>query len=311
MNGRTQRLHRWGAHLAIAAAYAAGYELTRYVSLPQWLLTAGLRLACLLLLPMRYWPALALGEGLPLIENAIFCAPTFGPAWALSASVPLVALWMGLMKPLRQRWTLYDHRGQLRLPLILAATLGCALITAASTTLTLLTALWSAPPGKWPAISASDYFWAYLLGAYLGSLTLTPVILALRERFLALQGRPLTLKMIWQSSLFQEMLCWVIPLLVALTWLALGTADDALREASRLALLWPVFGLAWRHGWHGSAFGGLGASISLALTTEGNLDPNALRVEVILALGLSGAFLIGGRAPVRFGQPSPKPAKKP
>ena len=48
----------WGRYLAVAGAYAACYELTRNVSFSHWMLPAGLRLACLLLVPRRYWPAL-------------------------------------------------------------------------------------------------------------------------------------------------------------------------------------------------------------------------------------------------------------
>lgn len=297
----TQRIVRvfhwaqWGQQLAVAAVYAACYELTLHVSFPQWLLTAGLRLACLLLLPMRYWPALILGEGLPLLENAILCAPRFGIPWAAMQALPMVVLWMALLKPMRQRWSVYDTNGDVRMTMILWATLGTSIITALSTTVRLVLAL-QHRPGKWPEIVPQDYFFAYLLGAYLGALTLTPMILALRERFRALREEPLSAAIVWRSPLLRDTLWWVLPALAGLTWLALATHHDGLRLAARLALLWPVIGLAWRHGWHGTAVGGMAASVALAMTAKGLLDPATIRVQVLLALTLSITLWVGAQA---------------
>lgn len=298
----TQRIVRvcqwsqWGQHIAIAAVYAACYELTLHLSFPQWLLTSGLRLACLLLLPVRYWPALILGEGLPLLENAIFCEPEFGIPWAITQAVPMVVLWMALLKPLRRRWSVHDTNGDVRMGLILWATLGTSVITALSTTVRLMLAL-QHNPGKWPEIVPADYFFAYLLGAYLGALTLTPMILALHERFRVLQGEPVSFAILWRSPLLRDTLWWVLPALAGLAWLALATQHDGVRLVARVALLWPVLGLAWRHGWHGTAVGGMAASVALAVTAQGLLDPATIRIQVLLALSLSIALWAGRKAP--------------
>lgn len=296
------RWHGWGQHLAIAAAYGALYEVARHLSFPQWMLTAGLRLACLLLLPTRYWPALALGEGLPLLENAFFLAPDFGVAWAVSESVPMAVLWMALLKPLRQHWSLHDDQGRIRMPVILSAALGAAIITATATLLTAVTAILNTPTGEWPDPNTAwpGYFLAYTLGAYLGALTLTPTVLALRERFLALGGQPLSVTRIWRSALLRDVLGWVLPAMATLTWIAVHTQDEALQQAARLALIGPVLLLAWRHGWHGTAVGGMAASIALAITAPGLLaDPATLRVQAILALVVSGGLLVGAWAAAR------------
>jgi glucose-6-phosphate-specific signal transduction histidine kinase len=58
--------------------------------------------------------------------------------------------------------------------------------------------------------------------------------------------------------------------------------------------------LAWRHGWHGTAVGGMAASIALAVTAPGLLaDPATLRVQAILALVVSGGLLVGAWAAAR------------
>lgn len=293
---------RWGHHLAIAAAYAAVYEVARHLSFPQWMATAGLRLACLLLMPVRYWPALAVGEGVPLIETAALCAPDLGAAWALSECVPMILLWMALLKPMRRRWSLHDARGRLRMAVILSAALGTAIITAVATLLTTLTAIIHSPTGAWPDPDTGwvGYLFAYLLGAYLGALTLTPAVLALRERYRALGSTPLTLRRVWRSALLRDVLGWVLPILAVMTWLAVRTHDDALRQAARIALIFPVLGLAWRHGWHGTAVGGMTASVALAATAPDLMaDPATLQVQAILALVLSGTLLVGVRGPTR------------
>jgi two-component system sensor histidine kinase UhpB len=295
VNGSAARWNAWGQHVAVVAAYAACYEVTRHVSFSHWTLTAGLRLACLLLLPTRYWPALAAGETLPLIENALLCMPELGGAWALSASVPMVVLFMGCVKPILERRPLRTPEGHVRMSVILGATLGCAVISAVSTSLTLEASLLAAPDA-WPGISAPAYFWAYLLGAYLGALTLTPALLALHERSQALEA--VTCVAVWRSRLFRDVVLWAVPASVLLAWLALATTSDTIRQVARMALMLPVLGLAVRHGWHGSALGGMAASIALAASGMIVLDPALIRCQVVLALFITGSLLVDARAPV-------------
>lgn len=302
MNGSTALSHRtsevwyrWGQYVAVAAAYEAVYEIAYYLSFQQFLLTTGLRLACMLLLPSRFWPALAIGEAVPLVETAAFCANQFGMLWAILVSVPTVVLWWPLLKPLRRRWALHDASGRISMPVIIGATVSAALITATITTLALVAAL-AHTPEKWSVTSPTPFFFGYLLGAYLGALTLTPVILALQERYRALQ-QPLRVKLIWRSTLARDMLAWVVPALAVLTCLAIVTDNESIRQITRLALLWPMVGLASRHGWHGTALGGMAASMALALTATGQLDEGALVVQALLASSLTAMLLWKARTP--------------
>lgn len=302
MNGRTALNERtsavwytWGQYAAVAGVYVAVYEIAYYLSFQQFLLTTGLRLACMLLLPSRFWPALAIGEAVPLVETAVFCAEKWGTLWAILASVPTVALWWPMLKPLRDRWALYDESGRLRMPVIIGATFGAALITATFSTLMLSAALAHAP-GKWPSVSPVEFFFAYLLGAYMGALTLTPSILALRERFHGLK-RPFQLAVIWRSRLLRDVLSWVVPALAVLACVAVVTDNENVRQIARLALLWPVVGLTSRHGWHGTAVGGMAASFALALTTSGQLDRAALTMQAVLVFVLSVTLLMKARMP--------------
>ncbi|KAG9610278.1 hypothetical protein KCV01_g3240, partial [Aureobasidium melanogenum] len=201
---------------------------------------------------------------------------------------------MALLKPMRCRWAIHDANGQVRIPLILAATLGVSLITAASSTLRLALALQNSP-GKWPDLSSQDFF-AYLLGVYLGALTLTPLVLALRERIQMHRGEAVTISTIWRSALLRDTLWWVLPTVAGLAWIAISTHDESIRLVARMALLWPVIGLAWRYGWHGAATGGMVASLALAMTAPGPLDPATIRVQVVLSLAISGCLWMGAHA---------------
>lgn len=286
---------RWGQYVAAAAAYEAVYEIAYHLSYESFLLTTGLRLACMLLLPQRFWLALALGEAVPLVENALFCAHTFGIPWAVLASVPTVLLWWPVLAPIRRRGALVDACGRARMPVILGATLAVSVITATITTASLVAALLHAP-GQWSE-DPLRYFAAWLLGAYLGALTLTPVLLALHERYRTLAHLPLGVGVVWRSPLWRDTVAWAAPALGLLTVLSLVLPTGGAQQLVRLALLWPVVGLAWRHGWHGAALGGMGASIALAVTAPDAMDLPTMEVQAILALALTTTLWASARSP--------------
>lgn len=284
----------WGQHVAIAAAYVGFYEICRHLSVTQWMLMSGLRLACMVLLPTRYWPALVLGEELPLLENALLWGHKFGVLWALLAAVPMALLWIPVLKPLRNRWPVYSTAGGFQMAAFLSANLLTAAISAATTTVILVVSL-RHMPGESSDIAAGDYFRAYLLGAYLGGLTLTPTVVGLYERFRALGGQPLTVRAVGRSALLRDLLGWVLPSLAVLTWMALATSSETLRQVARLAMLVPVLGMTWRHSWHGTAMAGFAASAATALTSQAFLDSQMVHAQVILAMALSGALLWSAR----------------
>ena len=78
----------WGRHVAVCMAYAVSYALLRDVSVSHWNLPAGLRVVCLLLFPYRYWPALLIGEMIPVDYHAWHCIDDFGWRWSALAAVP-------------------------------------------------------------------------------------------------------------------------------------------------------------------------------------------------------------------------------
>lgn len=166
--------------------------------------------------------------------------------------------------------------GRLRMNMFLCATLGVSAITSLAITLTWLAALMHTP-GKFPEHDPLQLAVSYFLGSYLGALTLTPVILALRDRVVGSRDVT-TVTSIWRSALVRDVISWVVPTLAGLVWSAVSASDEYTRQLMRLALIWPVLGLTWRHGWHGTAVGGMMASFALASTANGPFDLEALKI---------------------------------
>jgi len=282
----------WGRFLAVAGAYAACYELTRYFSFSHWMLPAGLRLACLFLVPKRFWPALAIGEALPVAEMAFLHIPVFGVAWAVAASIPPIVFCMPIVALMRNRAALVSDDGQINMSLIVFVTLLCAAVTATENSLVLTTMVMSdGSPG--PAVTV-PIFLVWFLGAYLGALALVPTILGLRER-LAAQPRGLfTWHAVSRSPLLRDTLLIAFPLLALLTVLTSFTSGGAL-QCARIAMGLPVIAMSLRHGWHGGSVSSLLASIAIASTAFTLKDPAMIQAQAILAFIITTSLLFGVR----------------
>lgn len=289
MEGTSKDRVAWTQMVAAAAAYAACYELTRHFSFSHWILPTGLRLTCALLVPRRFWPALIIGEALPVFENAALCIPRFGMTWGLLASTPLIVPCMLLVTWMRRYAGIYRGSGEVNMPMILFATAGAAVITAVFTEAALLAAL-AASPGSWPEIDPVAYFLAYLLGAYLGALTLTPTILALRERLARSESVPWSI--LWTSPLARESAFAALPVSLLLTVGALSS-EGHLQQGLRLAMALPVVIATARHGWRGAAVAGMFASIAVASTSSALMDPKMIQAQVVIALVVSTSLMAG------------------
>jgi glucose-6-phosphate-specific signal transduction histidine kinase len=282
----------WGRYLAVAGAYAACYELTRYFSFSHWMLPAGLRLACLLLVPRRFWPALAVGEALPVAEMAFLHTSVFGLAWAIAASIPPIVFCMPVVAWMRNRAPLMLGDGQINMSLIASVTLLCAAVTSAENSAVLTTMVMSdGSPG--PAMTV-PIFLVWFLGAYLGALALVPTILGLRERLAAQPHGVLTWHAVTHSALFRDTVLIALPSLLLLTVLTSFTSDGAL-QCARIAMGLPVIVMALRHGWHGASVSSLLASIAIASTAFKLQDPAMIQAQAILAFIITTSLLFGVR----------------
>ena len=85
----------WGAFVAkgigIAVLYGVAYLALRYISFNQWFLPAGLRAACLLFLPYRYWPFVLLGDASAVLYQRMPKLDQYAAAWVYAGPFLLIA----------------------------------------------------------------------------------------------------------------------------------------------------------------------------------------------------------------------------
>ncbi|WP_266158613.1 MASE1 domain-containing protein [Dyella silvatica] len=276
----------------MVVAYVLGYTLLRQISFSHWFLPSGFRLSLLLLVPRRYWAALAVGEWFPLAYTSYTCLDELGPIWSAVMVIPPIALAMPIVHWCRKRLVLFPSGHSVNMGGFLFCTL-------------LVSLLWSVlnliayAVARFPVGYRPDYAeWAgrYFLGNYLGILTITPLVLLVRE---ILQSGSLNRlpKRLASSRLLIESVSLLLPALALLTWLGVSTTGDV-RQVARIAMFLPVSWLALRHGWRGAAFGGAMASIGIVLTMPALYDHATQQAQVLIAFTITTLLMLGSRIAV-------------
>lgn len=86
------------AGLMLALLYAVAYWATRQLSLDQFYLPAGIRVAAVLLCPPRLWPYLLLGEYAYFAQSRVPMIEKYGLTWVIVASAFLMPAVMLIVK---------------------------------------------------------------------------------------------------------------------------------------------------------------------------------------------------------------------
>lgn len=266
---------RWG--IVIAIGYAFCYVALRPLATDQWYLPAGLRVAALLLIPVRYWPYLIAGDITALIYSRYSFADEFGLLWLLVASAVLMPGVAGVV---------YLHRKMLvqdRLYGFLSVAVFAA-ITASlfNITTNYLFVDQSYEPVTWERAAR------YAVGHYLGIWTLAPIALMLK---FPITDRSSVHALKWQACLALA----AIGILCALV-LQFPNLSVEKQHSLRLLTILPAAALTFLHGWRGAAIGIAGANLAIALTMQrenvpGTTDPVTYLSQQFLAV----------LAPVLFG----------
>ncbi|MDE2156110.1 MAG: MASE1 domain-containing protein [Xanthomonadaceae bacterium] len=285
----------WLRHIGVAVVYAIGVSLFRHLSISHWFILCGLRLSVLLLMRYRYWPALVLGESMYWAYFSYTCVGQLGLAWALLNLVPPLLFVAPVVYWVRERGRIFVNPRTVDM----GALLLCALLVSGVITLenlgTLLTT--KLPPG-YPQIHYGELAAKWVLGNYLGALTVTPLVLFVQQEIVHGGWRDLGRRLA-QSGLLRESACILVPVLGLLVWIGLYAAPDAqIRQIAQIAMFLPVVWLALRHGWHGAAVGGTAASLAVIALMPHMYDHNTLQAEVVIAFVISTMLLMGGRIAV-------------
>jgi two-component system, NarL family, sensor histidine kinase FusK len=200
--------NKWLPQAGVFVLYTVAYALLRPYSNGIWALTCGLRLSCLLLLPYRYWPALACAEIAPLVYNNYPCIDPFGLTWTVLNSIPPILYAMPVVWWCRERLPLFPTKRLVNVNILLLCTVLASFAWVATTFAIMATnkvpQLLSAQAYRLEAVQI-------FLGRYAGILTILPLALAFK---LQKPARLSTRLVQWaKSRLTLEMVVLLLPTL--------------------------------------------------------------------------------------------------
>jgi len=281
----------WGRHVVVCIAYALSYALFRDISVSHWNLPAGLRVACLLLFPYRYWPALLIGEMLPVDYHAWHCLDEFGWRWTALAAVPPILPLMGVVAWARRHARLLLGAHQINMGMLLGVILVGAVVTATGNAIVLAAA--QVAPGVTYAPIDAQILFGYFLGNYLGALAIAPTVIAV---YLWQVRSPSELHdgQLWRSRLAKDTLIGVLTPLLVLMGLVFSSQGDSM-QVFRIAMFLPVVWLTSRHGWQGAALGGTLASLAVTMTSSIVRDPGVIQAQALIAFAITTLLMLGSR----------------
>ncbi|WMJ68563.1 MASE1 domain-containing protein [Stenotrophomonas sp. 24(2023)] len=274
--------------LAIAAMYAIACWGAWRISLDQFYLPAGIRVAALLVCPPRLWPYLLLGEYAYFAQLRYPLIDQYGLAWVILGSaflLPAVAL------------VIHAHRR-----VMTATTDGWLLSVAVSAALVAtalklgLSHLLSDSPSSVPFATRAVRF---VLGDYIAILTVAPLAVLWSRRHSMYEWR------FWRSSPTIAALSLMLGLGL-FTALAPGLSDSA-KTSLQLAMALPVIILTCVHGWQGAAIGVPLLNILIALMTPtsgqlGSFDARTFMTQQLVAIAGTGLLALGARITQRYHQ---------
>ncbi len=286
----------WLRQVAVVVLYGTAVSLFRDISISHWLVLGGLCLSALLITPYRYWTALLLGEMASLAHFSYLFVDRMGVAWALANLVPSLMLIAPVAYWARERGRLFSQVHNVRMGTLLL----CALLIASILTLNSLGLVMTATlPSGYPTLDYASLSAKWLLGNYLGILTITPLTLFIYQEISHSNWVDIKRK-IAQSRLALEIVGVLLPSLVFLIWIGLNasTTTPQTRQIVQFAMFLPVVWLALRHGWHGAAVGGTSASVAILALMPHRYDIDTIQAEILIAFVISTMLLMGARIAV-------------
>jgi two-component system, NarL family, sensor histidine kinase FusK len=280
------RGREWLLQVAVALAYALAYCVVRPFSDAHWSLTSGLRLACLLLIPYRYWFALAVGEVGPLAYSVFEHVGMYGVVTASIWSIPPIVVAMPAVWFCRRRLGLFPAQRVIDMKALLICALGSSMLWALVTYAGFLTAD--------PTMHATPVMLAgVFVGSYVAVLTIVTWPLFFR---IARNGRSLRgmVTEAMHSTLTWDTLLYALPALLAISFASayLGSESAAVLQMS---LFLPVAWLTLKYGWRGAAVTGPVAVACVCALTLSVPDPIVIQAQFFVAFAVTFLFLMGAR----------------
>jgi glucose-6-phosphate-specific signal transduction histidine kinase len=266
--------------LVLAVVYAFACWGARKLSLDQFYLPAGIRVAALLLCPPRLWPYLFLGEYAYFAQMRYPMVEKYGLAWVVLGSaslMPAVALIVRLhrriMTATSETWLL---------SIAAASALAVTLLN-----IVLSELLWPIPPDM-PALTGVA---RYVVGDFIGILTVAPLALLWASR----QSEPDPAAVFFKPTSMALGLMLILGVSAALLPADSTTAKTSLQVLMAL----PAIALTCLLGWRGAAISVPMLNLIIGLTTPkpfpSSFDPSAFTTQLIMAITGIALLVLGSR----------------
>ena len=278
----------WLMRIVVAVGYALAYLVVRPLSDAHWALTSGLRVASLILMPYRFWPALVAGEIFPLAWWNYMEGMDYGWVWVFVASIPPVAIGMPIVWWCRNRFVLFPSRRLINMSALLQCLLWLSTAWALTSHLLYLVGTPIQPEDPViPVVGMAMYF----LGNYLGMITILPWALLIRLERWDGQWR-FKMKQLFGNRMARDIFCVVLPLMGALSVLSHVEQEEIVKLARAIMIL-PVAWLTLRHGWRASVLGGTFAAACVCMAFECKIDLEMVQDQAYVAVGLACMYALG------------------
>lgn len=266
--------------LALAVVYALACWGTRKLSLDQFYLPAGVRVAALLVCPPRLWPYLILGEYAYFSQMRYPLVEKYGLAWVVAASaflMPATAMVMHL------------HRRRLaeRIDVWILSVAAVSAIVVTVLNVAMSHALWPMPHPV-PFLTRAV---RYALGDFLGILTVAPLAMLWVRR---------DARVAWGVvHLWPSVVAIMIMLALGLAATRLNLDWSGARASLQLSMAIPVVAMTCMHGWRGAAVGLPILNLMIGLTTPAptrlSFDHDTFVTQQIMAVAGIALLALGSR----------------
>jgi two-component system, NarL family, sensor histidine kinase FusK len=286
----------WLRQILVFMGYGVVFALLRPYSNSIWMVTCGFRLACLLLLPYRYWPTLALAEVGPLIYQNVEYRDQFGSTWTVLNSIPPILYVMPVVRWCKSRLSVFPSKRLVKLNALLACVAMASAVWTIATFAVLIAVVQPAQTNDPYAFRPLDIVQIFL-GRYIGILTLVPLALAIKlQKPASLRTHLIRLA---SSRLTLETAVLLLPTLAMLVWTNARASADA-QQVIRMAMFLPVAWLTMKHGWRAAAVGIalVMSCIFAGMTIQHNVI-SLVGAQAFIAFAATCLFALGARITVQ------------
>ncbi|MBE1159526.1 MASE1 domain-containing protein [Dyella acidiphila] len=282
----------WPAHVGVAVGYALLYLAVHPITTLNWPIHAGIRFACLLLFPYRFWPALLVGEALPNLYEVLPCLDSLGRNWVMVRSIPALVPIMPIVWWCREKMPPFPAKRLVDIKALIVCIVLCSVGGMLYSTLAyaMCRPFLAADADSVPLASIQ-----FLLGPYVVILSVVPWLVMAKLDYRPGHFRE-QLRQTLSSKLFMDTIALLLPSIAILACLR-TVVKDPFDQIASLAMFLPMAWLTLKHGWRAAAVSGTIAilCICLPLDVSDKLQTRAYESMVFVVIGVTCLFVLGAR----------------